>query len=81
MLALRLGAGGWPLLVLREPGGTPLGEELRALLLHRRGGMSDLTEALLFLAARAELVEGVIRPHLAAGGIVICDRFAASTYA
>jgi dTMP kinase len=81
LLSLHLDAGGWPVLRLREPGGTPLGEELRRLLLHRRDQMTPETELLLFLAARAELVRRVIRPALDAGGIVICDRFADSTLA
>jgi dTMP kinase len=81
LLALHLDAGGWPVLRLREPGGTPLGEELRRLLLHRRREMAPETELLLFLAARAELVRRVIRPALDAGGIVICDRFGDSTLA
>ena len=83
LLALRLKAGGWSVLQLREPGGTPLGEEMRRLLLHPDtvGALSVEAELLLFLAARAELVQGVIRPALADGAAVICDRFADSTLA
>src|SRR5688572_24004460 len=81
LLALHLKAGGWPVINLREPGGTPLGEELRQLLLHRRAEMSAEAELMLFLAARAELVRTIIRPQLDAGGIVICDRFEASSFA
>jgi dTMP kinase len=68
-------------LLLREPGGTPAGERLRELL---KDGSLELTpraELLLFCAARAELVERVIRPALAAGRDVVCDRFVDSTTA
>lgn len=66
----------------REPGGTPLGEEIRALLLgHRHDGMALTTETLLMFAARAEHLERVIRPALAAGHWVLCDRFTDATYA
>ncbi|MCC8998231.1 MAG: dTMP kinase [Candidatus Contendobacter sp.] len=66
----------------REPGGTALGEELRALLLgHRHKGMALATETLLMFAARAEHLEQVIRPALAAGHWVLCDRFTDASYA
>ncbi len=68
-------------LLLREPGGTPVGERLRDLL---KDGSLELTpraELLLFCAARAELVERVIRPALEAGRDVVCDRFVDSTVA
>lgn len=66
----------------REPGGTPLGEEIRALLLgHRQGGMSSDCELLLMFAARAEHLEQVIKPALARGAWVLCDRFTDATYA
>ncbi len=66
----------------REPGGTLLGEEIRALLLgHRHDGMALTTETLLMFAARAEHLERVIRPALAAGDWVLCDRFTDATYA
>ena len=58
-----------------DPGGTPVGAELRAILLGHRHDLALRTEALLFLASRAELVERVIRPALAAGDVVISDRF------
>src|SRR5213076_2281482 len=58
-----------------EPGSTPVGVELRAILLGHRHELALRTEALLFMAARAEVVECVIRPALAAGGIVISDRY------
>jgi dTMP kinase len=73
---------GVEVVVTREPGGTPLGEELRALLLeHRADGMSIDAELLLMFAARAEHLARVIRPALAAGRWVLCDRFTDATYA
>lgn len=63
----------------REPGGTPLGEDLRELLLHR--SMHLETECLLMFAARREHIEQVIRPALAAGRWVLCDRFTDATFA
>src|SRR4051812_46132059 len=58
-----------------EPGTTPVGAELRAILLGHRHELALRTETLLFMAARAEVVERVIRPALAAGGVVISDRY------
>src|SRR5262245_13181843 len=58
-----------------EPGSTPVGIELRSILLGHRHEMALRTEALLFMAARAELVDRMIRPALSAGGIVISDRY------
>lgn len=61
----------------REPGGTPLGEELRQLLLEHKGeGMCESAELLLMYAARAEHLAKIIRPALATGQWVLCDRFA-----
>jgi dTMP kinase len=68
-------------LVTREPGGTPLGEKIRELLLHGRDDMHLNTELLLMFAARAEHVARVIRPALAEGTCVVCDRFTDATYA
>ena len=66
----------------REPGGTPLGEDLRALLLgHRHAGMALDTELLLMFAARAEHLAAQIEPALASGSWVLCDRFTDATYA
>jgi dTMP kinase len=80
LLAERLKARGEKVLTLREPGGTPAGEAIRKLLLEQREiGLSALTEAFLFQAARAQLVEEVIRPALHRGTWVICDRFSLST--
>jgi len=73
---------GHPLLVTREPGGTPLGESLRELLLgHKHDGMADDTELLLMFAARAEHLRNKIEPALAAGTWVLCDRFTDATFA
>jgi dTMP kinase len=73
---------GHEVVVTREPGGTPLGEELRNLLLgHKHEGMSDDAELLMMFAARAEHLHRIIRPALAAGRWVICDRFTDATYA
>ena len=69
-------------IVTREPGGTPLAEEIRQLLLSRRKeAMSEHCELLLVFAARAQHLQEVIEPALAAGKWVICDRFTDATYA
>jgi len=65
--------------VTREPGGDAFGESVRQLLLY--SDMTPRAELLLFLAARAQNVEQVIRPHLAKGAIVLCDRFIDSSVA
>jgi len=73
---------GHRVVLTREPGGTALGEAIRALLLgHRHDGMAPATETLLMFAARAEHLERIIRPALAAGHWVLCDRFTDATYA
>jgi len=77
----RLAAEGRKAILLREPGGTPLGEQLRQAILHRTSDMTPEAELLLFLAARAELVRSVILPALDDGAIVLCDRFSDSTLA
>jgi dTMP kinase len=77
-----LAAAGRQVVRTREPGGTPLGEELRHLLLgHRHEGMAEDTELLLMFAARAEHLRRVIRPALAEGRWVLCDRFTDATFA
>jgi dTMP kinase len=77
-----LEAAGKPVVFTREPGGTPLGEEIRQLLLgHRHTGMADDTELLLMFAARAEHLQRKILPALAAGSWVLCDRFTDASYA
>jgi dTMP kinase len=68
-------------IVTREPGGTPLGEKIREILLHSREDMRVDTELLLMFAARAEHLARVIRPTLAEGTCVVCDRFTDATYA
>ena len=67
--------------VTREPGGTPAGERIRALLLDPQLELHPRAEALLFAAARAELVEAVIRPALERGAVVLCDRYLDSSLA
>ncbi len=82
LLAHDLERAGQPVRVLREPGGTTLGEEVRSLLLDPdNGGLDARAELLLYEAARAQLVAEVIEPALDAGEIVICDRFYDSTTA
>ena len=78
-LADFLRARGREVVVTREPGGTPLGEKLRALLLAEP--MHPDTETLLLFAARAEHLASVIRPALARGAWVLCDRFTDATFA
>jgi dTMP kinase len=80
-LAERLRGSGLDPLETREPGGTPLAERVRAVLLDPALAVSPLAEALLMEAARADLVRGLIRPALAAGRVVLCDRYADSTLA
>ena len=73
---------GYTVLTPREPGGTPIGEQVREVLFkHANTAMIARTEVLLFQASRAQLVDEVIRPYLEQGGIVICDRYADSTLA
>jgi dTMP kinase len=78
LLAEALGPG---TLLLREPGGTEAGERVRALLKDPAVQLDPMAELLLFCAARAELVAGVIRPALEEGRHVVCDRFADSSIA
>ena len=66
---------------VREPGGTPVGDEIRKLLLEPGRELTPATEALLFMASRAELVERDLRPALERGEVVLADRFFLSTYA
>jgi len=78
-LAERIAARGHMVVATREPGGTPFGEKLRALLL--REPMTVDSEALLMFASRREHLETVIRPAIARGDWVLCDRFTDATYA
>jgi dTMP kinase len=81
-LAEFLRQSGKEVLVTREPGGTPIGDQIRAVLMQLDNtAMHPNTEILLFLASRAQLVAQLIRPALAAGKIVLCDRYADSTLA
>ncbi len=73
---------GWLVLCTREPGGTPISEQIRSVIHDLKNKeMHPHTETLLYQAARAQIVEQVIRPTLAKGGIVLCDRYADSTLA
>src|SRR5258706_4415413 len=79
-LAGSLESAGWAVLLTREPGGTPLGERLRTVLLTSDGEhIGPRADALLFNAARAQLVAEVIGPALDAGVVVICARYTDST--
>src|ERR1700744_4662270 len=82
-LAERIHALGHRVRLLREPGGTPIGEEIRHTLKHSNANhaMTAETELLLMNASRAQLVREIIRPALADGMIVLCDRFYDSTIA
>jgi dTMP kinase len=81
LLAARLSAAGIPVVPLREPGGTTVGDAIRAILLDPRSEISAGSEALLFMASRAELVSREIQPALKRGDVVLMDRFFLSTYA
>ncbi len=81
-LAAHLESLGHQVLATREPGGTPIGDKVRGVLLDRENtAMHPRTEILLFQASRAQLVEEVIQPALQAGVVVLCDRYADSTLA
>lgn len=81
LLASELQSRGVPCVTVREPGGTPVGDMIRSLLLDSDATITPAAEALLFMASRAEVVAAVIRPQLADGTVVIVDRFFLSTYA
>jgi len=80
LLRVRLEADGVDVVPTREPGGTELGEGVRKLVLHG-GHVGPWAEALLYVAARAQLVDDVIRPALERGAAVICDRYLDSSVA
>ena len=82
LIAEHIRTAGYQVSHVREPGGTAIGDQIRSIVLGMQNTEMDPTaESLLFSASRAQLVNQVIRPQLAAGGIVICDRYADSTYA
>lgn len=80
-IADRFEDAGYDVVVTREPGGTPIGEEIRHILMHasESENMTPETELLLFAASRAQLVREVINPAVQEGKIVLCDRFMDST--
>ena len=81
-LADHLRYAGYEVVVTREPGGTTVGDQIRDVLMNLENvSILPRTEILLFLAARAQHVEGLIRPALKAGKLVLCDRFGDSTLA
>ena len=80
LLAEAFEAEGREVVRTREPGGTEVGERVRAILLHG-GDIAPWAEAALFAAARAQLVDDVVRPALARGAVVVCDRFLDSSLA
>ncbi len=81
-LAKRLESLGYPVITTREPGGTPIGDQIRQVLVRMENKeLHPRTEILLFLAARAQLVEQLIKPALRDGKIILCDRYGDSTLA
>lgn len=80
-LCSRLEAMDAPFLAVREPGGTPLGNEIRTVLLDPSQRITPRAEALLFMASRAQLVDDIVLPAIEEGRLVIADRFFLSTYA
>lgn len=82
LLRERLFERSYPVILVREPGGTAISDMIRRIVLDlQHTQMDPTTEILLFSAARAQLVNEVIRPYLGHGGVVLCDRYADSTYA
>ena len=82
MLAAALREEGREIVTTREPGGTEIGDQIRAVIMNMKNkAMDPRTELLLFNASRAQLVEELIRPSLTAGKIILCDRYADSTMA
>lgn len=81
MLFGYLKAKGLKVIYLREPGGVKVSEIIRKILLDSKNKISPLAETLLYMAARAQVVEEIIKPALCAGKIVVCDRFMDSTIA
>lgn len=82
LLVEKLRSEGYTVIQTREPGGTAIGDQIRQVLHDLKNtAMHPHAETLLYAASRAQLVAQVIRPHLEAGGIVICDRYSDSTLA
>ena len=83
LLAERFEREGREVLCTREPGGTDIGDQISNMVKYYKGeeGISDVAELLLFAASRAQLVEKKLKPFLAKGGVVICDRYSDSTVA
>lgn len=81
ILAERLATAGVSCVAVREPGGTPVGDDIREILLHREQEITPAAEALLFMSSRAELIAREILPALGQGSVVLVDRFFLSTYA
>ena len=82
LLAAALREEGRDIVTTREPGGTEIGDQIRAVIMNMKNkAMDPRTELLLFNASRAQLVEELIRPSLAAGKVILCDRYADSTMA
>jgi dTMP kinase len=81
LIAERLAIAGVTAVAVREPGGTPVGDAIRAILLDSEHHMAPATEALLFMASRAELIAKEVAPALEQGSVVLLDRFFLSTYA
>ena len=81
-LAEAIRQAGYPVVITREPGGTPIGDEIRKTLLNLKNtAMHPTTEILLFQASRSQHVHELILPSIRAGKVVLCDRFADSTLA
>jgi dTMP kinase len=81
-LAEKLRKEGYPIVLTREPGGTPIGEKIRAVILDRQNvAMDPKTEALLYAASRRQLVAELIVPALKRGDVVLCDRYLDSSLA
>lgn len=82
MLCQYLKSKGLKVIYLREPGGTKISEKIRRILLdYKNDSMSKVSEMLLYMSARAQIVEEVIKPALKQGKVVVCDRFLDSTIA
>jgi dTMP kinase len=81
LISERLAKAGVPVLAVREPGGTPVGDAIREIVLESDNHMNHAAEALLFMASRAELIAREIVPALARGDVILLDRFFLSTYA